>query len=254
MKKLLLFVIACALGLFGTVNAQEESTGSVCVVDVILTDSYGDGWNGNKLEVVYGATSKTIEFPNGATMTETMEIPSGTHVTVTYQKIGSYPEENSFVVAYESGEEILNVAKGSLSATTSWEFDVDCTPKAPGAPSIKAEATGGSSLVVTWNVVPTATSYKVYKGTEVVATVTETSYTVEGLEANTEYCYAVSAVNEIGESELSEAACATTFAEGTVLVSIGEGAISNFSAPIYNIGGTVYSLSQPVGGINLVHT
>ena len=246
MKKLLLFVIACALGLFGTVNAQEESTGSVCVVDVILTDSYGDGWNGNKLEVVYGATSKTIEFPNGATMTETMEIPSGTHVTVTYQKIGSYPEENSFVVAYESGEEILNVAKGSLSATTSWEFDVDCTPKAPGAPTIKAEATGGSSLVVTWNVVPTATSYKVYKGTEVVATVTETSYTVEGLEANTEYCYAVSAVNEIGESELSEAACATTFAEGTVLVSIGEGAISNFSAPIYNIGGTVYSLSQQI--------
>ena len=176
-----------------------------------------------------------------------MEIPTGSHVTVTYYKTGSYCEENGFVVSYESGEEILSAAQGSLSATTSYEFDVDCTPKAPATPVAKAEATASSTIALTWNAVPTATSYNVYEGTAVVATVTETFYNFTGLTADTEYCYAVSAVNEVGESEVSETVCATTFAEGVSLVQIGEGGIEQFSAPIYNSGSTVvYSLSQQI--------
>ena len=40
------------------------------------------------------------------------------------------------------------------------------------------------------------------------------SYTIEGLEYNTEYCFTVTALNENGESEKSAEACGKTKGEG----------------------------------------
>jgi hypothetical protein len=50
---------------------------------------------------------------------------------------------------------------------------------------------------LTWNAAENATSYTIYNGDDIVATsVTETSYMIEGLDANTTYCFTVTAVNE----------------------------------------------------------
>ena len=85
---------------------------------------------------------------------------------------------------------------------------------APVAPVVKANATGETTIVLTWDAVEGATSYNVYQGTEVLAqALTTTTYTVEGLKAETQYCFTVTAVNEVGESEKSEEACATTKGE-----------------------------------------
>ena len=90
-------------------------------------------------------------------------------------------------------------------------------PTIPEAPTnLVAAATGQTTISLTWDAVPNATSYNVYNGeTVVVSGLTVTSYTVEGLTAGTEYCYNVTAVNEIGESEHSTEACATTLAVPT---------------------------------------
>ena len=49
-------------------------------------------------------------------------------------------------------------------------------------------------------------------GEEVIDIVSDTTYTVEGLTASTEYCYMVSSVNKTIESfDKSDVACATTF-------------------------------------------
>ena len=235
----------------------EEPTGDMCVIDITLTDSYGDGWNGNTLTIAYGGKSETISFEGSGTSYKekslSMEIPSGSHVTATYICTNGYgyPQENGFTIAYESGEVIVSVEKNTYAMNTpvtqAYEFDLDCTPKAPATPVVKAVATGGSTIVLTITSAG-AESYNIYNGTETVATgVTENPYTVEGLAADTEYCFTVVAVNEIGDSEVSEAACATTFAEGTVIVSVGEGNIAQMSAPIYNAGpGAVHSLSQQI--------
>ena len=231
----------------------EEPTGDLCVIDITLEDSYGDGWNGNILKIEYGTTSKEFTLSTGKLATETMEIPSGSHVTATYICTTGYgyPQENGFTIAYESGEVIVSVAKNTYAMNTpvtqAYEFDLDCTPKAPATPVVKAVATGGSTIELTITSAG-AESYNIYNGTETVATgVTENPYTVEGLAADTEYCFTVVAVNEIGSSEASEAVCATTFAEGTVIVSVGEGNIAQMSAPIYNAGpGAVHSLSQQI--------
>ena len=74
-----------------------------------------------------------------------------------------------------------------------------------------ATAESGSTIVLTWDEADEATSYNVYQGSELIATeLTSTMYIVNGLEAETEYCFSVTAVNKLGESGKSESACATT--------------------------------------------
>ena len=79
------------------------------------------------------------------------------------------------------------------------------------APVVKAEATSDTTILLTWEAVEGAMRYNIYSGDETVKlAIDATSYTITGLEAETEYCFSVSAVNKLGESAKSESACATT--------------------------------------------
>ena len=86
-------------------------------------------------------------------------------------------------------------------------------PTAPTVPdNVNAVAFSESSIKLTWNAAENTTSYNIYMGEDVVATsVTETSYMVEDLNANSVYCFTVTAVNAEKESAKSAEACATTF-------------------------------------------
>ena len=78
-------------------------------------------------------------------------------------------------------------------------------PTAPAAPqNLVATANGQTSLILTWDAVEGATGYNIYSGTELIAEVTEPTDTVNYLQAGQEFCFFVSAVNEVGESELAE--------------------------------------------------
>ena len=77
--------------------------------------------------------------------------------------------------------------------------------------NLNATAESGSTIVLTWDESAEAASYNVYQGTDLIASdIVSTMYIVNGLEAETEYCFSVSAVNKLGESAKSESACATT--------------------------------------------
>ncbi|MDR0720331.1 MAG: fibronectin type III domain-containing protein, partial [Treponema sp.] len=73
-----------------------------------------------------------------------------------------------------------------------------------------------TSISLSWQPAPDATGYKVYRGlssntvTDYVTETASTSYTVTGLTENTSYYFAVSAVNENGESLPSTAVQGTT--------------------------------------------
>ena len=88
-------------------------------------------------------------------------------------------------------------------------------PTIPEAPTnLVATATGQTTISLTWDAVPNATSYKVYSnGNVVVSGFAQTTYIVKNLKPGTQYCYEVKAVNEAGESEASKSACATTESE-----------------------------------------
>ena len=83
--------------------------------------------------------------------------------------------------------------------------------------NLTATAKSSSSIELTWDAVENANSYFVYCNDEEIANITSTSYIVEGLEYNTEYCYTVTAMGVDTESDPSEKACAKTLGE-----SLGE--------------------------------
>ncbi|MFD5768821.1 chitinase [Streptomyces sp. NPDC127049] len=85
----------------------------------------------------------------------------------------------------------------------------------PATPTGLAAGSPTSSTVpLTWPAVAGASSYKVYRGGALVATVTGTSYTATGLTPNTPYVFQVSAANSAGESAKSKAVSATTTSGG----------------------------------------
>ena len=77
--------------------------------------------------------------------------------------------------------------------------------------NLVAEATGTSSISLTWNAVENALSYNIYNGVNKVANVTTTSYVVDNLNYYTDYCFTVSAVRNETETDKSEEACSKTF-------------------------------------------
>ncbi len=80
--------------------------------------------------------------------------------------------------------------------------------------NVTANPTSTSSIKLTWDAAANATSYNIYRDDVLVKNTTETNYTDEGLEYNTEYCYTVTSVLDDIESEHSEKVCAKTLGEG----------------------------------------
>jgi chitinase len=83
---------------------------------------------------------------------------------------------------------------------------------APAAPSaLRVTGSTNTSISLAWTApAGTITSYRVYEGTTVRATVTATSATISGLTACTSHSYAVSALNSAGESAKTTQVSATT--------------------------------------------
>ena len=230
----------------------DPEPGDVCVVEFILGDSYGDGWNGNTL-VVTGSdgVSEVLTVNTGSSATYTLEFAKGAHVTLLFTNNGgsyTYPQENSLIVRYESGIEIINQPEGSLTSGLTFEFDVDCTSETPEpeepvafpAPqNLVATVNGQNSITVTWDAVEGAEDYYVYKdGTMWANTSGATTYTENGLAAGTECCFAVQAVGAAGESELSAEVCATTesieLAENEIIIGT---ATTKYYSPFLTILG-----------------
>lgn len=68
---------------------------------------------------------------------------------------------------------------------------------APATPTnFTAEVLSQTEIKLTWNKSEEATSYNVYSEDTLVANVTDTTYVVTGLEAETNYCFEVSALND----------------------------------------------------------
>ena len=96
-----------------------------CNVVFELSDSYGDGWNGNVLNVSFsdGTPAQHLTIQDGFSANYVFEIDNGVHVTLTWT-MGNWPSECSFVVRYEDGDVICQASSPNGSYT--FEFDCDC--------------------------------------------------------------------------------------------------------------------------------
>ena len=114
------------------------------------------------------------------------------------------------------GQQFCEAKKNVLQIT----FDGEGVTPEPGeddeeettlaTPVVTATASNDSTIVLTWEAVEGATKYYIYENDEVIGEVTSLFCELRGLEANTDYCFTVTAANDTDESEMSEPACAKT--------------------------------------------
>ena len=132
------------------------------------------------------------------------------------------PETNSYAFSACPSNMIIYVPENSVEdykATYPWnKFTIlplnDEENDPLDAPeNLVAETLSTSSIILTWDNVENALSYNVYQANELIANVEKTTFTVDGLEYNTEYCYTVTAVRNDEESDKSEEKCAKTLGE-----------------------------------------
>ena len=184
---------------------SAEGTGvlkNTCNVVFTLNDSYGDGWNGAKLNVAFsdGTPSQSLTISSGNSEVYVIEIGNGVHVTLSWTS-GSWDSECSFTVSYENGDMICQ----GTGLNSSWNFEFDCncsegTPANTYAPveNLQAEVSA-NTIALTWVAPEGATNFIVMRNGLDIADVTEATYTDEVMHEAT-YSYCVIAVYEDGTS------------------------------------------------------
>ena len=106
-------------GSFVTPTCEDADKGEISYQ---LTDSYGDGWNGNALEFYNsnGVLEASVTISTGASAEGTVSLCYGETYTIKW-KAGSYGSECGFVVYGPGGDELVNHAQGT-APTAGQEF------------------------------------------------------------------------------------------------------------------------------------
>jgi gingipain K len=193
-----------------TLNADggltAEGTGVIknaCNVVFELSDSYGDGWNGNYLNVSFsdGTPAQSMTIQDGSSETYVIEIGHGVHVTLTWT-MGNWPTECSFVVRYEDGDVICQASSPNGSYT--FEFDCDCSSGTPAGSfnpveDLQAEATN-TGVTLSWNAPEGAINYIVSRNGLEIGQTAETTFTDNIINKDGFYTYCVVAEYAEGAS------------------------------------------------------
>ncbi len=123
-----------------------------------LTDSYGDGWSGNAIEIVApnGLVVESLTITSGGTASGTVALCHGIEYTIRW-KVGSYPGECSYVLTGPDGAEIVSGA----GLTASGVLTTYMLP-APGQGMVKnVEVTDITATTATVNWVGEQETYNV---------------------------------------------------------------------------------------------
>ena len=170
-----------------------------CELTFLLTDSYGDGWNGAYIDVVDVLTGESLAHMSNQniakeskgdpeTETYTLAVCDGREIQFVWHA-GSYDTECSYVVNDVNGEEIFS-GSGAMSAPVN--YTVSCTVSTCKKPTdLAASEIGNHSVKLNWIKNGEETEW-VLAYSKDGATFTEVDvdakpYTLTGLEAETEY-------------------------------------------------------------------
>ena len=232
-----------------------------CNVVVVMNDSYGDGWNGNKLRLSFDDNTPNVEltFENGFSATETLRIGKGVHVTLTWIN-GQYTSECSFVVKYENGDIIYQGS--NLSSGVLYEFDCDCESEAPAntydpVENLEAAVEIGT-VILTWDAPEGAESYTILRNGIEIAQIEESTYTDEVFsEINFTYCVIANYRNGSSYPQCTEVKGELSIEESTSEFSIYpnptnstlfiNGGDAEYSYAMYNGMGQVVTMGNAKG-------
>lgn len=211
---------------YGNWAGPESFTTAVCAItqqcdfDFVMTDSFGDGWNGASMTISqFGVPVATIgsTFTNGSgPVTVTVPLCSGQPFDLVWTSGGGFPNEVgiSIVSPPSSGSTTIfsmTNGNGALAGTTIFSGVAACTPPTCPQPSnvivsgvntssgtiTWSDNTSGASFPATqWQVIiqPAGSGYPP-SGVEIInTTVSSTSYSFSGLSSDTQYEIYISAI------------------------------------------------------------
>ena len=166
-----------------------------CAFTVNMTDSYGDGWNGNTVSFVQnGYTVGTVGggFTSGSSYTETVMLCDGVPVTVQVGTLGSWTDEVGFTVVNPDGITALTRASGTTftASTVFGTFTAACsTPSCPVTDTLTiASETSCGPAPVTFTATPANSSNVVVWMNADSATIGNgNSFTTPAITANTDF-------------------------------------------------------------------
>jgi len=187
---------------------------SACTHTIRLTDTYGDGWNGNEISVTVNGVLvlANITMASGfGPEDHTFQAADGDVINVTLTHTGSYSYETRVELLGAAGTQILPAQEPVTAPGTS--VSGCCSPTAPSCASAPSPANGATNVnpcSIDFSWAPPATtgcnsvaSYDFYFGTSAspafYTNLTGTSYAIPvALADNTTYYWKIVPKNSVG--------------------------------------------------------
>ena len=185
-----------------TFNTSICNPEDMCEIHYSLTDSYGDGWNGNAINVIDVALNEVLAtwtMSSGSSAAGSLAICDGREIRFEYVT-GSYPDETSYVVTDASGATIFS-GSDVLSPVS---YTMSC-PDCMLVTNLTVSSITATTASVSWVSGNSAWQYQLNE--DEVFTVNERPVELTGLTANTQYTIKIRAI--CGEDEYSEWAIQT---------------------------------------------
>ena len=172
-----------------------------CTIRVTGVDSWGDGWNGGSLDIAQGGTTlQTFTLSTGSTGEVTVTLPTDDPVTFTWSS-GSYDSEVTINI-YDGGNTLVyNVS--TPSAGVIYTMSSPCPSCLPPTNLVASRITS-DGMTVSWtdatNTGDYTLSYWLNGDDDTISvSLTDTSYSLSGLEANSTYYFSVVTVCSASE-------------------------------------------------------
>lgn len=227
-----------------TLDTTKPTAPTNLVSSAVTASSLNLSWNASTDNV--GVTGYKV-YRNGTLIGS----PTGTSLSVTGLSAST---QYSFTVTAHDSAGNISLTSSTLFVTTSSTADT----QAPSTPSsLTATAVSANQINLSWGASSDnvgVVNYKVYSGSNVIATLNSLSYSQTGLTSATSYSYRVSAVDASGnESSLSSYVYATTQTQFVPTSSLNP--IDAFTGATFDMsGGSVILTDNPTNCVSTVTT
>ncbi len=159
-----------------------------CTYTLLLTDSYGDTWNGNHLDY-YSNGILMASYTNEVNDTDTIEVSvcNGDSIRFVYVADGQFASENSTTIINHMGEVLVDEYGGGNGTAVIYSGAACYVPTCPKPSNLAVSNVNGNNVTLSWTENGTATAWQVAYGfyaTEddyVVVNATTNPFTVSNL-------------------------------------------------------------------------